>query len=556
MARTKLKPSVFLIWLDGTKHALRLSGHSMPRETFSLKTIPPALIIVLVGFPIAAALLTGVAAGDGATWDHMLQNRLLPYTTTTLSVLTLSAIIMLGLAVPAAWLVSQYEFPGRTVFSWALILPLAMPGYVMAYAWADLMGVAGPLQSYIRDVTGWGARDYWFPNLFSAPGLAFVLASTLFPYVYITARAAFALQSAATLDAARSLGAGRLDLFWRVALPVAWPTIVGGLCLALMEAGADYGAADFLGVPTLGVGIIRAWTSFDEANTAARLALMLVFIAGSFLILARLLRGARGSQQTSSRWATPQRTRLDGITGWSVTLLCATILVLCFFAPVLRLLWLAFETNARAVELWPLSQSTLILGALGASAALVAAMVFTLSVKRNETLRLGARLIAAAGYAAPGAVLGLGALFIVRETGQALTGGVAIGLLLWIYVSRFTSAGVEPMQATLDRLPKTLDLASRSLGSSGLRQFFKVDLPLLTPGALAAALILFVEILKELPATLMLRPFGWDTLAVRAHAYATDERLAQATIPSLLIVGAGLLPVLLLSWRLSRSERV
>jgi len=197
----------------------------------------------------------------------------------------------------------------------------------------------------------------------------------------------------------------------------------------------------------------------------------------------------------------------------------------------------------------------LLLGAMGAAAAFVAALVFSVSAKRNEVLGMGTRIIAAAGYAAPGAVLGLGALIILRETGLALSSTIAITFLIWIYVSRFTSAGIEPMQATLARVPKNLDQASQSLGATGLKQLWRVDLPLIAPGALAATLILFVEILKELPATLMLRPFGWDTLAVRAHAYATDERLAQATLPALLIVLAGLVPVLLLSWRLSQTER-
>lgn len=527
----------------------------MPRWMPSASSIPSVLIVVLVGLPVFAALYAGVAAGDGGTWDHILQNRLLPYTSTTLLTLFIGAIIMLGLAVPAAWMITQYEFPGRAFFSWALILPLAMPGYVMAYAWADLMGVAGPLQSHIRSLTGLSARDYWFPNLFSVPGLAFVLASTLFPYVYITARAAFSMQSLATLEAARSLGSSALDLFWRVALPVALPAILGGLCLALMEAAADYGAADFLGVQTLGVGIIRSWTSFGEPNTAARLALMLVFIAGVLLIAARLTQGGRGVQQTSARWVTPRRTTLPWAAAWAVCLICSVILLICFLAPVARLAWLAAETSSHTVDLLPLLSSTLLLGIFGTAMAFIAALVFTLAAKRSRALRFSTRMIAAAGYAAPGAVLGLGALFILRETGQALSGTVAITLLVWIYVSRFTSAGVEPMQATLDRLPQNLDNAARSLGSRGLLHFFRIDLPLLTPGALAAGLILFVEILKELPATLMLRPFGWDTLAVKAHAYATDERLAQATLPSLLIVLAGLLPVLLLSWRLSQTER-
>ncbi len=527
----------------------------MLRSALSPRSIPPVLIIALVGLPVLVAIWAGVTAGGGATWEHILANRLVPYTLTTLIVLAVSAVIMLGLAVPAAWLTSLYDFPGRRLFSWALILPLAMPGYVMAYAWADLMGVAGPLQATLRDLTGWSARDYWFPNLFSAPGLAFVLASTLFPYVYITARAAFSMQSLATLEAARSLGTPPLGLFWKVGLPVALPTILGGVSLALMEAAADYGAADFLGVQTLGVGIVRSWTSFGEPNTAARLALVLIFIASAFLLAARVFQGQRGSQQTSNRWLTPRRVPLPRVWGFAATALCAAILLLCFFAPVSRLAWLAVETRASAQDLWPLLRTTILLGLMGTAGAFLAALVFALSTKRSALLRLGARGVAAAGYAAPGVVLGLGALFILKVTGQALSGTIAIAFLVWIYISRFTSAGVEPLQATLDRLPKSLDDATRSLGSHGLNQFVRVDLPLLTPGAIAAGLILFVEILKELPATLMLRPFGWDTLAVRAHAYATDERLAQATLPSLLIVLAGLAPVILLSWRLSRTER-
>lgn len=527
----------------------------MPRFTVSLRTIPPALIIVLVGLPVLMAVWAGLTAGGGATWDHILQNRLLPYTLTTISVLIMAGLMMFLVAVPAAWLTGLYEFPGRRFFTWALILPLAMPGYVMAYAWANLMGVAGPVQSGLRDLTGWSARDYWFPDVFSAPGLAFILASTLFPYVYITARAAFSMQSLATLEAARSLGTSGSGLFWRVGLPVAAPTILGGLSLALMEAAADYGAADFLGVQTLGVGIVRSWFSFGQPDTAARLALALILIAGAFFIAARLFQGQRGTQQTSSRWLTPRRVSLSPLAGWTAAVFCGAILLTCFIAPVVRLVWLAIETQASAVDLWPLVRSSVILGTLGTLAAFLAALVFTLSTKRSQTLRFGARIVAAAGYAAPGVVLGFGALFILRQTGQALAGWVAIGFLLWIYVSRFTSAGVEPLQATLARLPNTLDHAARSLGTRGLDQFVRVDAPLLAPGALAAGLILFVEILKELPATLMLRPFGWDTLAVRAHAYATDERLAQATLPSLLIVLAGLAPVLLLSWRLSRTER-
>ncbi|MEM9377521.1 MAG: iron ABC transporter permease [Pseudomonadota bacterium] len=521
----------------------------------ALPALPALFVIFMVTLPVGTALFAGLTVGGGSTWDHILANRLLPYTATTLFVLGLSAVLMLAFAVPAAWLVSRYEFPGRRFFSWALILPLAMPGYVMAYAWADLAASPGPLQSALRDATGWSARDYWFPNMSSAPGLAFVLASTLFPYVYITARTAFSMQTSTTLDAAKSLGANAWERFWRVGLPVAIPAICGGLCLALMEAAADYGAADFLGVQTLGVGIIRSWNSFGEPNTAARLALALIMIAGAFFFAAQYLQGRGGTQHTGSKWQTPKRGRLSAQHSAIATVLCTLLLLVCFFVPVSRLIWLSLETRASTADLYPLLRATLILSSLGTGFALIAAFVFTLAAKNDGGLRFGTRLAAAAGYAAPGAVLGLGAVYILRETGQALSASIAILLLLWIYVSRFTSAGVEPLNATLDRLPRNLDNAARSLGSGRLTRIWRIDLPLLAPGTFAAALILFVEILKELPATLMLRPTGWDTLAVRAHAYASDERFAQAMLPSLLIVLAGLAPVLLLSWRLSHSER-
>lgn len=514
-----------------------------------------ALVIVFLATPIAAALWFGLTAGGGEIWQHILQNRLLPYTLTTLSVLILAGVMMLAIAIPAAWLVSLYDFPGRRVFEWALILPLAMPGYVMAYAWADLAGVAGPLQSGLRDMTGWRARDYWFPDLFSTTGLAFVLASTLFPYVYVTARAAMVTQSLATIEAARSLGASVWHLFRRVAFPVALPAVIAGLSLALMEAAADYGAADFLGVQTLGVGIIRAWSSFGEPATAARLALALIGIAFLFIIVARLAQGRGGQQQTSSRWLSPSRARLSRGRGALAFGFCGLVLSVAFVAPVGRLIWLAFENGVGRAPLGELLASTLILAAAGTVVAFVCALVLTNLAKRFALLgRLG-KLATTAGYAAPGVVLGLGALFLLQASNGALTGAAALGFLIWIYASRFTAAAADPLKAAALRAPRTLDMATQSLGRRGLSRFWSVDLPILWPGAVAGGLILFVEVIKELPATLMLRPFGWDTLAVKAHAYASDERLAEATVPSLLIVLAGLVPVLLLSWRLSKAGR-
>lgn len=513
-----------------------------------------ALATLIIVLPVAVALLTGMFAGGGESWDHILNNRLLPYTGTTVTVLALCAALATLFAVPAAWIVSTLDFPGRQTFEWALILPLAVPGYVMAYAWGDLSGVAGPLQTALRDATGLSARDYWFPDVYTEAGLAFVLAATLFPYVYITARAAFIQQSAALMDAARSLGAGGMNLFFRVALPCALPAILGGLLLAMMEAAADYGAADYFGVPTLGVGIVRAWTSFGEPATAARLALVLVLLAFLLLAMAHGLVRRRPTHTAGRLNTVNERSRLKGVKAILAISLCGGLLSLTFFVPVGRLIWLATEHQAGARDLIPALVSTASLGIMGVALTLGLAFILARAAWANPGLRLGIRGIGSAGYATPGAVLGLAALVLVSVSGQALSGFLALTLLLWLYATRFVSAGLEPISDRFAATSPNLKYAAQSLGTKPLYRLWRLDLPIARPGLLAGALILFVEVLKELPATWMLAPTGWETLAVRAHTYASDERLAAAALPSLLITLGGLIPVWLLSTRLSQAK--
>lgn len=518
--------------------------------------IIPVLVSLIVSGPVILAIWFGVFSPSGQSWDHILTNRLLPYSLTTLFMLAITGGLVVLIAVPLAWLISLFEFPGRKIFEWCLILPLAVPGYVLAYSWANLASVAGPIQIAFRDVTSLSARDYWFPDIFTPAGLAVILALGLFPYVYITARAAFSNQSLATLEAARCLGVSGVRLFLKVAIPAARPAIIAGLALALMEAAADYGAADYLGVQTLGVGIIRAWSSYGEPTSAARLALILIGLAFSFMLIANLAQGRSGAQQTSYRWTTPQRVQLTGFRGGLASLYCLSIMLVAFGIPVLRLIWLCLETGIPRRSVWDPVMSSVLLASAGTASALICALTLVLSNHYRQQTQWLARLSAASGYATPGAVLGLSGLFLLQALGLSLSGGIALVLLIWIYASRFTAAGTEPLYASLARAPASLDQAARSLKIGRLSRFYRIDLPILSPGALAASLILFVEILKELPATLMLRPFGWDTLAVRAHAYASDERLAEATLPSLLIVMAGILPVLLLSYQITRSGEV
>ncbi|MEZ5952908.1 MAG: iron ABC transporter permease [Hyphomonas sp.] len=515
---------------------------------------PAALACAIIAVPMISVLLAAVFTGGGEAWQHIRDTLMVPYLGGTLGTLMLATMFMLVFAVPAAWLVTMHEFPGRAAFEWLLILPLAAPGYVLAYAWGDLMGVGGPLQSALRDMTGWAARDYWFPSMRSLPGLAFVLASGLYPYVYLTARAGFVSQSICALEAARSLGASPLRSFWQVALPAARPAIAAGLALALMEAAADYGAAEYLGVPTLTFGIVRAWKSFGEPAAAARLAVILLVLVVGLVMAERWSRGRAGSQQSSTRWRTVSRTKLSGAAGWLAAAFCLTGFTIGFILPVSRLVWRAVESHEQIAPIWDALKNTLVLAGCGAVFAFVLALVIALAGRGKGPGAAFARLTASSAYAIPGAVLALGALVVLGGMGLTLTGLVPVAALAWVYASRFTAAGAEPMVAALDRAPASLGQAAQSLGASPWRRAKEVDLPIALSGASAGALILFVESLKELPATLMLRPFNWDTLAVRAHAYASDERLAAAALPALLITLAGLVPVILLSWRLSHAR--
>ncbi len=492
--------------------------------------------------------------GGGPAWEHLSETVLASYASGTALLLVLTGLLILAFAVPAAWIVTTHEFPGRGAFEWLLILPLAAPGYVLAYAWADLMGVGGPVQEALRALTGLRARDYWFPDIHSLPGLAFVLACGLYPYVYLTARSAFVAQSACSLEAARSLSASAHERFWRVALPAARPAIAAGLLLALMEAAADYGAAEHLGVPTLTFGIVRAWKSFGEPGIAARLALSLVALSAVLMFLELKARGRSLTANGARRWRPLARARLSGWQAAAASGGCALLLLAAFVLPIGHLALTAAAAPPGVAPLQAAIMNSLLLAGAGAGLAFLLAVAIALGIRQGGTVAQFARVVAMSGYAIPGAVLALGALAALSSAGLKLAGGTALLALAWVYACRFTAAGSEPIAAALAKAPPSVALAARSLGAPPLRRILTIDLPLALPGASAAALILFIEALKELPATLMLRPFDWDTLAVRAHAYASDERLASAALPALLITAAGLVPVILLSRQLNAGR--
>lgn len=448
----------------------------------------------------------------------------------------------IALGATSAWLVSLTRFPGRGVFEWLLVIPLAAPSYVLAYAYSGLTWAGGPIPFPLR--------GFW--------GATLVYAIGLYPYVYLAARAAFASQSACALEAARTLGAKPGALFFRVGLPLARPGIVAGGALALMEIAADYGAAEHFGLTTLSTAIFRAWYAHQSAYGALQIAAVLLVAAIAFLVIERRARGRAGFAGGSARWRTLPRYTLSPLASAGAFLFCATLITLGALLPLGWLALIAVE-HSYGGALGKALFNSVTLASIGALVTLALAAIIAVSARRGGAWGKATLFAAGMGYAAPGAVLALGgfSMFgLMRELGWIGGVGASLALvtLIWAYAARFAAAGVQPIDAGLARLTKGLDASARTLGAGPARRLWRVDLPIAAPSLAAAALILFVDILKELPATLIIRPFNFDTLAVIAYSYASDEQMELAAAPCLLIFLAGLAPILLLTRSIARGR--
>jgi len=529
-----------------------------------------AFVLICI-LPIVAAALSALT-GDLDTWRNVLASVLPAYTRTTLILVVIVGVSTAVIGGVTAWLVTAYRFPGRQFLEIALALPLAFPAYVLAYAYTHMLDHPGPVQSLLRDVTGWGPRDYWFPEIRSLGGAAAMLTIVLYPYVYLLARASFRQQSANAFMVARTLGCSPSGAFLRVALPMARPAIAGGALLAIMETIADFGTVAFFNVQTFATGIYQAWFSVGDRAAAAQLSLCLLMFA---LVIAGLERAQRGEGRTAgngARFEVMERTVLRGLAGWGATAVCLTPVLLGFVIPVIMLgvmangsgqsifdpRYVGFFTNSITV-------------ASAASLLTVLGAVLIVFRARNRPGRISRWLVVASGigYAVPGGVIAVGLMVPVAAFDNALDAfmeaqfGIDTGLLItgsiWLmvaaYMTRFMAAALNAYDSGMATVPRNLDSVARSLGHSAPRVLSRVHLPLARNSALTALLIVFVDVMKELPATLMLHPFNFQTLAVQAHRLASDERLAEAAVPSLALVAVSLIPVVLLCRTLSREQR-
>jgi iron(III) transport system permease protein len=527
------------------------------------------LVALLIGLPVLGLALSVAEPGTAGVWSHLAQTVLPRYVANSLLLVVLVAAGVAAIGTACAWAVAALEFPGRRWLEWALVLPLAMPAYVVAYAYTDLLQFSGPVQSALRELTGWHAREYWFPEIRSLPGAAFLFILVLFPYVYLPVRAAFLERPPSLFDAARLAGLTPARAFFRAVLPLARPALVAGVALAAMETLADYGAVSYFALETLTTGIFKAWFGLGERAAAAQLSTLLLAIVFPVLWLERASRGAaryQGSGTVSAR-----RHALSGGRRWLVTALCTMPVVLGFLLPAVVLVRLALQDVER-VDLE--RYAALVVNSFQAAGlaacccvALALLLAYAARLRPLAPVRFSMRL-AGLGYAVPGAVLAVAILVPLARLDNALDAflqahfGVKTGLLLtgsiaalaYAYVVRFLALALSNVEAGLTRITPSMDEAARSLGSGAWALARRIHVPMLGRSLLIALLLVFVDTLKELPATLVLRPFDFDTLATQAYNLAKDERLGAAALPSLTIVAVGLLPVLLVS-RALRAPR-
>ena len=513
----------------------------------------------LIAAPIVSVLVTALMPGGGS-WLHLSRTVLPDLLVNSVLLAVLVGVMAAVMGAVAAWLVAACAFRGRGLLEVALLLPLAMPAYVCGYAYVWLLDVAGPVQSTIRDMTGLRWGEYWFPEIRSLPGAALMLAAVLYPYVYLLCRGAFLTQSVCLLEASRTLGHGLPRTFLHVALPMARPALAGGVALVLMETLADFGTVQHFAVRTFTTGIYDAWFGLADRPAAAQLAASLMGLVALLLLLERVSRGGRRFHTTTTRSPPLRPVQLTGWKEWAAIAACAVPVLLGFVVPAGTLLALMLEAGNpfEARRVIPYALNSLTLAAIAAVlAVLVAALLAWAQRLHPSPVRATANRVASLGYALPGSVIAVGALvpFAVFDnafdawmrasfgvsTGLLLSGSIAA--LVFAYLVRFLGVALSAVESGLTRIKPSLFAAARVLGRKPGAAVREVELPLAKGALLTAAILVFVDTMKELPATLIVRPFDFDTLAVRVHNLASDERLAEASTAALLIVAVGLLPV-------------
>ncbi|MEM9538813.1 MAG: iron ABC transporter permease [Cyanobacteria bacterium P01_E01_bin.42] len=533
------------------------------------------LLVAAIALPICTPILvvlSSIFSNSGEIWGHLVETVLPDY-------LKNSFILMVGVGLGTfiigtgtAWLSTMCRFPGGRWLEWLLLLPLATPAYLLAYVYTEFLDFYGFVQTTLRQIFGWSnAGDYWFPDIRSMGGAIAMLVLVLYPYVYLLARVAFLEQSTCTIEASRSLGCNPWRSFVRIAIPLARPSIIAGLALVLMETLSDFGTVEYFGIVTFTTGIYRTWLGMGERTAAAQLAAVLLIFVLVLIALERRSRRQARYYQTTNQAKPFQPYQLQGIRGGAALVACTIPVILGFVLPVGVLLEMALYHPASTLgrNFWNLSYHSLVLAVITAVLGVILALIMAYGqrLQKNFAMSFSVR-IAAMGYAIPGSVIAVGVLIPIGRfdntldawmranfdisTGLLLSGTIAA--LIFAYLVRFLAVSFNTVESSLGKIQPSLDDAARSLGHSPTSTLIKVHAPLMSGGLLTAAMLVFVDVMKELPATLVIRPFNFDTLAIRVYQYASDERLVEAAAPALAIVLVGIIPVIFLSLKIARSR--
>ncbi|MDY6815395.1 MAG: iron ABC transporter permease [Pseudomonadota bacterium] len=533
--------------------------------------IAATLITAIVALPVLSVIFLAFFPEENI-WPHLIDTTLPRYLWATIQLMVGVGAITLVIGLSTAWAVTMCEFPGRKFFEWAMLLPFAIPAYVIAYVYTSLLDYAGPVQRTLRDWFGWqNASDYWFPEIRSLEGATLMIGLVLYPYVYLLARAAFLEQSPSLFAVSRSLGHSALSTFFRVVLPIARPAVAVGLSLVLMETLNDFGTVDFFAVQTLTAGLFDTWMNLGNLGGAAQIAtVMLAFV----VILVTLERYSRRRQQqyaARDNREPIQRFAMSFPRQLICLVVCAIPFAFGFLVPAGTLglyAWEYFEESWNP-DFIQNTLNSLFLSGTAAMTTLLVGVILAYSRRLHNTRGMQVLLrLSSLGYAMPGAVLAVGVIVplagfdnwldsLMRETFGISTGLLLSGsafALVFAYTVRFLAVSAGSVESALQKITPSMDMASRSLGYTPGKTLVNVHLPMLRGTLLTAALVVFVDCMKELPATLILRPFNFETLATYVYQFASDERLYHSALPSLIIVLAGIVPIILMSRSISNTR--
>ena len=530
------------------------------------------LILLLLSFltPVFTVLASLVTPNEKDTWAHLVDTVLFEYISNTFLLIIAVAVGVLVLGISSAWLVARCDFFGRRIFSWALVLPLAMPAYIIAYTYTGMLDFSGPVQSALRSMFDWGYGDYYFPEIKSLGGAACMMSLVLYPYVYLLARTAFASQSASLFEAAQLSGLNGWQRFWQVSLPLARPTIVVGLSLALMETLADYGTVQYFGVNVFSTGIFRTWFGLDDSLAASQLSSILLVFVLFLLGIEQFSRRKASYIQRGGHVVKP--TYLKKHQQVYAFIFCASVVLFGFLLPFIQLgYWALVEAEqAFGAEFWQLTLNSVKLASITAVLAVMIALAFAYMKRLTAPNRLTASLVflAGLGYALPGTIIAVGVMQPFAQLDhfihdQAARFGIETGLIfsgslfmvVFAYLIRFLAVSLGNIQSAMQLITPHIDEAAKTLGEKTTGIVRRIHLPLLKTSLLSSGLLVFVDTLKELPATMALRPFNFNTLAVRSFELANDEQLSNAAPAVITIVLVGLIPVIWLNASMNSSNQ-